>query len=44
TDVSQPASRSTYVLKPDAEAVGGMVTVEEAREASGVEEYLASRG
>ncbi|MGP2436314.1 ABC transporter substrate-binding protein [Streptomyces sp. JW3] len=44
TDVSQPASRSTYVLKPDAEAVGGVVNVEEAHEAPGVEEYLASRG
>ncbi|WP_320779955.1 ABC transporter substrate-binding protein [Streptomyces sp. CRN 30] len=44
TDVSQPASRSTYVLKPDAKATGGMVNVEEAHEAPGVEEYLASRG
>ncbi|GAA4789582.1 ABC transporter substrate-binding protein [Streptomyces ziwulingensis] len=44
TDVSQPASRSTYVLKPDAKALGGIVGVEESHEAPGVEEYLASRG
>ncbi|MDT9696958.1 ABC transporter substrate-binding protein [Streptomyces sp. P17] len=44
SDVAQPASRSTYVLKPDAKAVGAMVNVEEAREAPGVEEYLASKG
>ncbi|GGU15730.1 ABC transporter substrate-binding protein [Streptomyces daghestanicus] len=44
TDVSQPASRSTYVLKPDAKAVGGVITLEEAHEAPGIEEYLAARG
>ncbi|GGS64933.1 ABC transporter substrate-binding protein [Streptomyces griseoviridis] len=44
TDVSQPASRSTYVLKPDAKAVGGVITMEEAHEAPGIEEYLAAKG
>ncbi|CAM5341787.1 ABC transporter substrate-binding protein [Streptomyces fumanus] len=44
SDVSRPASRSTYVLKPDAKAVGGIVNVEEAHEAPGIEEYLSSRG
>ncbi|MEU9553987.1 ABC transporter substrate-binding protein [Streptomyces fumanus] len=44
SDVSQPASRSTYVLKPDAKAVGGIVNAEEAHEAPGIEEYLSSRG
>ncbi|MER7575068.1 ABC transporter substrate-binding protein [Streptomyces sp. NPDC126514] len=44
SDVSQPASRSSYVLKPDAKAVGAMVIVEEAQEAPGVEEYLSSKG
>jgi ABC-type branched-subunit amino acid transport system substrate-binding protein len=44
SDVSQPASRSTYVLKPDAKAVGGIVNVEDAHEAPGIEEYLSSRG
>ncbi|GGS78307.1 ABC transporter substrate-binding protein [Streptomyces griseoviridis] len=44
TDVSQPASRSTYVLKPDAKAVGGVITLEEAHEAPGIEEYLAAKG
>ncbi|GHB46669.1 lipoprotein [Streptomyces viridiviolaceus] len=44
TDVAAPASRSTYVLKPDRKAVGGVVNVEEAHQAPGVDEYLASRG
>ncbi|MFF0461816.1 ABC transporter substrate-binding protein [Streptomyces mexicanus] len=44
TDVSRPAARSTYVLKPDRRAVGGLVNVEQAHEAPGVEEYLASHG
>jgi len=42
SDVNRPASVSTYVLKPDAQAVGGMVIVEDAHEAPGVEEYLNS--
>ncbi|MEV5545657.1 ABC transporter substrate-binding protein [Streptomyces sp. NPDC052309] len=44
TDVTMPASRSTYVLKPDRKAVGGVVNVEEAHRAPGIDEYLASRG
>ncbi|MEU6105714.1 ABC transporter substrate-binding protein [Streptomyces flaveolus] len=44
TDVSAPASRSTYVLKPDAKAAGGLVGVEEAHQAPGVDAYLAERG
>ncbi|MEV0174629.1 ABC transporter substrate-binding protein [Streptomyces sp. NPDC050803] len=44
SDVAKPASMSTYVLKPDAKAVGAMVNVEEAHEAPGVTEYLASKG
>ncbi|NEY36644.1 ABC transporter substrate-binding protein [Streptomyces sp. PRKS01-65] len=43
TDVDAPASRSTYVLKPDREAVGGMVGVEEAHPVPGAGEYLAAR-
>ncbi|MGW0869658.1 ABC transporter substrate-binding protein [Streptomyces sp. NPDC002740] len=43
SDVSRPAALSTYVLKPDAKAVGGLVGVEEAHQAPGVTEYLASR-
>ncbi|MFD7133035.1 ABC transporter substrate-binding protein [Streptomyces sp. NPDC059894] len=43
SDVSRPASQSTYVLKPDAKAVGGMVNAEDAHVAPGVEEYLTSR-
>ncbi|MER5194188.1 ABC transporter substrate-binding protein [Streptomyces sp. NPDC002755] len=43
SDVSRPAALSTYVLKPDAKAVGGLVGVEEAHRAPGVTEYLASR-
>ncbi|MEU3664472.1 ABC transporter substrate-binding protein [Streptomyces sp. NPDC032940] len=44
TDVSAPASRSTYVLKPDAGAAGGLVGVEEAHQAPGIDAYLAARG
>ncbi|CAL9604462.1 hypothetical protein SUDANB58_05506 [Streptomyces sp. enrichment culture] len=43
TDVDRPASRSTYVLKPDREAIGGLVGVEDAHQPPGVDEYLASR-
>ncbi|MDT0612643.1 ABC transporter substrate-binding protein [Streptomyces lancefieldiae] len=43
TDVSAPASRSTYVLKPDAKAVGGLVGVEEAHQAPGIDAYLSAR-
>ncbi|MGW6519690.1 ABC transporter substrate-binding protein [Streptomyces sp. NPDC054962] len=43
SDVSRPAALSTYVLKPDAKAVGGLVGVEDAHEAPGVTEYLAGR-
>jgi ABC-type branched-subunit amino acid transport system substrate-binding protein len=42
SEVDRPASVETYVLKPDAEAVGNMVVVEEAHAAPGVEEYLNS--
>ncbi len=44
TLVTEPASRSTYVLKPDAKAAGGLVGVEEAHKAPGVDAYLAGRG
>jgi ABC-type branched-subunit amino acid transport system substrate-binding protein len=43
TDVDAPASRSTYVLKPDRKAAGGLVGVEEAHRVPGADEYLASR-
>ncbi|KPI31289.1 hypothetical protein OV320_3016 [Actinobacteria bacterium OV320] len=43
SDVPRPAALSTYVLKPDAKAVGGLVGVEDAHEAPGVTEYLAGR-
>ncbi|KQX67450.1 MULTISPECIES: ABC transporter substrate-binding protein [unclassified Streptomyces] len=43
SDVSRPAALSTYVLKPDAKAVGGLVGLEDAHEAPGVTEYLAGR-
>ncbi|GAA2542849.1 MULTISPECIES: ABC transporter substrate-binding protein [Streptomyces] len=43
SDVDRPASVKTYVLKPDAKAVGGVVNEEEAHTAPGVEEYLSSR-
>ncbi|MFI9342045.1 ABC transporter substrate-binding protein [Streptomyces sp. NPDC052773] len=42
SDVDRPASVETYVLKPDAKAVGGIVVAEEAHKAPGVEEYLNS--
>ncbi|MER5295881.1 ABC transporter substrate-binding protein [Streptomyces pharetrae] len=42
SDVNRPASVSTYVLKPDAKAVGGIVVAEEAHVAPGIEEYLNS--
>ncbi|MEV5729689.1 ABC transporter substrate-binding protein [Streptomyces pharetrae] len=42
SDVNRPASVSTYVLKPDAKAVGGIVVAEEAHVAPDVEEYLNS--
>ncbi|GAA2442581.1 ABC transporter substrate-binding protein [Streptomyces glaucus] len=44
TDVSRPASLETYVLRPDRKATGGLVGVEDAHRAPGVEEYLSSRG
>ncbi len=44
TDVSAPASRSTYVLKPDAKALGGLVGLEEAHQAPGVDPCLTERG
>lgn len=43
SDVSRPAALSTYVLKPDAKAVGGLVGLEEAHQAPGVTQYLAGR-
>ncbi|MDR6975883.1 ABC-type branched-subunit amino acid transport system substrate-binding protein [Streptomyces sp. 3330] len=43
SDVSRPAALSTYVLKPDAKAVGGLVGLEDAHQAPGVTEYLAGR-
>ncbi len=43
SDVARPASVKTYVLKPDAEVPGGLVTVEDAREAPGVRAYLDAR-
>ncbi|MFD5713685.1 ABC transporter substrate-binding protein [Streptomyces pharetrae] len=42
SDVNRPASVSTYVLKPDAKAVGGIVVAEEAHVAPGIAEYLNS--
>jgi ABC-type branched-subunit amino acid transport system substrate-binding protein len=44
SDVTRPASLATYVLRPDGKAVGGLVVVEDAHVAPGVEEYLSSRG
>ncbi|NED08050.1 ABC transporter substrate-binding protein, partial [Streptomyces sp. SID6648] len=44
TYVTAPASRSTYVLKPDAKALGGLAGVEDAHEPAGVDAYLAGRG
>ncbi|MFF1272663.1 ABC transporter substrate-binding protein [Streptomyces marokkonensis] len=43
SDVDRPAGVKTYVLKPDAKAVGGVVNAEEAHEAPGVEDYLSAR-
>ncbi len=43
SDMNRPASTETYVLKPDAKAVGGVVNAEDAHTAPGVEEYLSSR-
>jgi ABC-type branched-subunit amino acid transport system substrate-binding protein len=42
SDVNRPASLASYILKPDPKAVGGIVQVEKAHEAPGVEEYLKS--
>ncbi|GGT16764.1 ABC transporter substrate-binding protein [Streptomyces chromofuscus] len=44
SDVDRPASLATYVLRPDAKAVGALVIAEDAHEAPGVAEYLASSG
>ncbi|PWI10055.1 ABC transporter [Streptomyces sp. NWU339] len=43
SEVDRPASIETYVLKPDAKAVGSVVNAEEAHTAPGVEKYLSSR-
>ncbi|MEV0693679.1 ABC transporter substrate-binding protein [Streptomyces sp. NPDC050388] len=43
SEVDRPASVETYVLKPDAKAVGSVVNAEEAHTAPGVEKYLSSR-
>ncbi|MGW7791330.1 ABC transporter substrate-binding protein [Streptomyces tricolor] len=43
SDVDRPASLSTYVLKPDAKALGGLVGAEEAHRIPGAEEYLKAR-
>ncbi|MFH9548177.1 ABC transporter substrate-binding protein [Streptomyces sp. NPDC017435] len=43
SDVSRPAALESYVLKPDAKAVGALVGVEDAHRAPGVTEYLADR-
>ncbi|MGX1273907.1 ABC transporter substrate-binding protein [Streptomyces phaeoluteigriseus] len=43
SEVGRPAALSTYVLKPDAKAAGGVVGVEDAHQAPGVEEYLTSK-
>ncbi|MFG2515681.1 ABC transporter substrate-binding protein [Streptomyces sp. NPDC048584] len=43
SDVNRPASVETYVLRPDAGAVGGVVNAEEAHAAPGVEDYLSAR-
>ena len=44
SDKARPASTETYVLKPDAKAVGAVVNEEDAHTAPGVKEYLESRG
>lgn len=43
SDKALPASLKTYVLKPDPNAVGGLVNEEDAHEAPDVRAYLASR-
>jgi ABC-type branched-subunit amino acid transport system substrate-binding protein len=43
SDADRPAALSTYVLKPDAKAVGGVVGVEDAHQVPGAEEYLKTR-
>ncbi|CAM5475045.1 hypothetical protein SHIRM173S_08782 [Streptomyces hirsutus] len=43
SDVDRPASVETYVLKPDAKAVGRVVNAEDAHTAPGVEETLSGR-
>src|SRR5690606_32829190 len=43
SDVDRPASVETYVLKPDAKAVGSVVNAEDAHTAPGVEDYLTSK-
>ncbi|WP_112469300.1 ABC transporter substrate-binding protein [Streptomyces triticisoli] len=43
SDIDRPASTETYVLRPDAKAVGGVVNAEDAHTAPGVEDYLATR-
>ncbi|MEU6525750.1 ABC transporter substrate-binding protein [Streptomyces sp. NPDC046924] len=43
SEADRPASVETYVLKPDAKAVGRVVNAEEAHTAPGVEEYLSGR-
>lgn len=43
SDEARPASLKTYVLKPDANAVGGLVNEADAHEAPGVRAYLSSR-
>ncbi|MCT7355256.1 ABC transporter substrate-binding protein [Streptomyces sp. 15-116A] len=43
SDVDRPASVETYVLKPDAKAVGAVVNAEDAHTAPGVEDYLSAR-
>jgi ABC-type branched-subunit amino acid transport system substrate-binding protein len=44
SDAGSPASREAYVLRPDAKADGGVVNVEDAHKAPGVDEYLSTRG
>ncbi|MFG3659162.1 ABC transporter substrate-binding protein [Streptomyces sp. NPDC047706] len=44
SDVNSPASLATYVLRPDSKALGGLVIAEDAHEAPGAEEYVASLG
>ncbi|MCK1819282.1 ABC transporter substrate-binding protein [Streptomyces sp. XM83C] len=44
SDAASPAARETYVLRPDAQADGGVVNEEDAHKAPGVDEYLSTRG